>query len=271
VMNVDLFELTNNHIWRTRFYFSRWTIEMKPEFMTVETDEAGMTERGWVDFGLGTYYALVNCGFRMRPTAGTASGVHPVPLGFGRVYVQLKDGFSYDKWIKGLDAGHSFITTGPMIFTEFNGQPPGHTFKIDKAPGAMCRVRGTVESASPLTTIEIIVNGELKGRIKPGNRRTKQRGYVSKIDESLMLSGSSWVAVRCFEKRAGGRFRFAHTAPVYFDVQGRPLAPKRAEVRYFIRRMQEELARNKAVLKPAERNEYRRALDIYRKIAKRAR
>ena len=58
-------------------------------------------------------YALLNCGFRLRPTAGTASGVHPVPLGFGRVYVHLPDGFDYAAWMKGLGAGRSFVTAAP--------------------------------------------------------------------------------------------------------------------------------------------------------------
>ena len=60
--------------------------------MKVERDARGFTERGWIEFGFQNYYALLDCGFRIRPTAGTASGVHPVPLGFGRVYVHLDPG-----------------------------------------------------------------------------------------------------------------------------------------------------------------------------------
>ncbi|MCH8830228.1 MAG: CehA/McbA family metallohydrolase [Planctomycetes bacterium] len=271
VMNVDLFELSNNHVWRTDFYFKRWTISMKPEFMTVETDDAGMTERGWVDFGLGTYYALINCGFRMRPTAGTASGVHPVPLGFGRVYVHLKDGFGYDEWMAGLNAGRSFVTTGPMLFATFNGKPPGHTFSKLAYRNNVCKIAGTAETSRKLSIIEVIVNGEVQKRITPENRKTKSGGFVSAIDVTVKLDGSSWVAVRCFENRPNGKFRFAHTAPVYFDVKSYPLYPKRAEVRYFIRRMQEEIVRNKNTLKPDQIAEFRKALRIYRNIEKRAR
>eukprot|EP00913_Durusdinium_trenchii_P035312 g33042.t1 len=230
VMNVDLFELSNNHVWRTEFYFKRWTLNMRPEFMKVETDDVGMTERGWVDFGFGTYYALLNCGFRMRPTAGTASGVHPVPLGFGRVYVHLKDGFSYDKWMAGLNAGRSFVTTGPMPVLEFNGRLPGHRFKLANGDAHhAAAVRGTIESAQPLSSIEIVVNGEVVRKIKPKNNKQKSGAYISRIDEAVRLEGTSWVAVRCFENRPGGKFRFAHTSPVWFDVKGKPLRPRRAE------------------------------------------
>ena len=270
VMNVDLFELTNNHVWRTEFYFKRWTIQMKPEFMTVETDKVGMTERGWVKFGFGTYYALLNCGFRMRPTAGTASGVHPVPLGFGRVYVHLPNGFSYDKWMKGLDAGNSFVTTGPMLMCTFNGKPAGTQQKLKALQSARVNIAGTAESERPLSLVEIISNGRVIKRIKPTNSKTKRGGYVTKFKSNFEGSSSYWVAVRCWEERPNGRFRFAHTAPYYLDRPDKPLLPKRAEVRYFIRRMQEEIARNKKVLKPADLLEYRKALDAYRAIEKRA-
>ena len=86
--------------------------------MQVDSDERGMTELGWLQFGFQNYYALLNCGFRLQPTAGTASGVHPVPLGFSRVYVQLAGEFSGDKWLQGLKAGRSFVTTGPMVFVK---------------------------------------------------------------------------------------------------------------------------------------------------------
>ena len=81
VMDVDLFELSNNHVWRTNFHFGRFYDDYAPEFMHVDKDDGGMTENGWLNFTFQNYYTLLNCGFRMRPTAGTASGVHPVPLG----------------------------------------------------------------------------------------------------------------------------------------------------------------------------------------------
>jgi hypothetical protein len=43
VMQVDLFELANNHVWRTRFGFRQWTIETLPQSMRVERDATGFT------------------------------------------------------------------------------------------------------------------------------------------------------------------------------------------------------------------------------------
>ncbi|MFI5459955.1 MAG: hypothetical protein ACHRXM_31430 [Isosphaerales bacterium] len=83
--------MSNNHVWETDFAFGDFG-EAPAEFMRVEKDARGFTERGWIEFGFQNYYTLLDCGFHLRPTAGTASGVHPVPLGFGRVYVRLDEG-----------------------------------------------------------------------------------------------------------------------------------------------------------------------------------
>jgi hypothetical protein len=95
LMNVDLYELANNHIWRTEFCFSRWNGAAK-NFVGSPGDRWEGSERDWIEYGFRNYYMLLNCGFRLRPSAGTANGVHPVPLGFGRVYVECPRGFSYE-------------------------------------------------------------------------------------------------------------------------------------------------------------------------------
>ena len=117
--------------------------------MKVETDAGGLAERGWIDHGFKNHYALLNSGFRLRPTAGTASGVHPVPLGFSRVYVHLSGDFTADGWLRALNEGKSFVTTGPLLFVEVKPPPPG---------SKSVRVSGSVLSAAPLSKLEVILN-----------------------------------------------------------------------------------------------------------------
>jgi hypothetical protein len=270
VMQVDLFELANNHVWRTRFGFRQWTLDALPEYMNLEIDEEGFTEWGWIDFGFQTYYALLNCGFRLRPTAGTASGVHPVPLGFGRVYVQLPDGFSYQAWMQGLGEGRSFVTTGPMLQVEVNGQPPGHTFAGADA-GASYRVTGSAESGRPLDRIEILVSGRVAKSIPPANQPTPAGGFRCPLDESIRLDGSGWIAVRCFERRPDRRVRFAHSSPVHIEVPGRPLRPRREEAAWLVQRVRQEISRNQGILSEEALQEYRQALDAYQRALDQAR
>lgn len=268
VANVDLFELANNHVWRTEFAFGGWA-EPAPEYMRCERDAKGLTERGWIDYGFQNYYALLNSGFRLRPTAGTGSGVHPVPLGYGRVYVNCPDGFGYDAWVRGLDRGESFVTTGPMLPVRVNGKNPGTVFKAaDATP--VYHVTGEALSPVPLDRIEVVVNGEVARTIKPANTAQPQGGFVSPIDEKLTVAGSSWLVVRCYEARSRNRVRFAHTAPFHVEVPGRPLRPRAAEIDYLIRRVEEQIARSKDVLPPAALAEYQDALRAYQDVKRAA-
>lgn len=267
-MKVDLFELANNHIWRTEFGFPQWTLAAGGDYMHLEKDSRGFKEWGWIDFGFQTYYALLNCGYRLQPTAGTAAGVHPVPLGFGRIYVHQKDGFSYEKWLKGLQAGHSFVSTGPMLEVKINDQLPGHVF-ADFKQGTECGVKGIVSSAAPLSQLEILVNGKIASVVKGQSQKTSAGTYETTFESPVKIEGSSWLAVRCFEQNAGRRNRFAHTAPWHFEVAGRPLLPRQEEIDYLRLRCREEIERNRSVLGPEAMKEYEQALAAYEEIAKR--
>jgi hypothetical protein len=238
--------------------------------MKIETDEKGFTEWGWIEYGFLNYYALLNCGFRLRPTAGTASGVHPVPLGFGRVYVKLDKGFDYDDWVRKLNEGRSFVTTGPMLFARVNGLDPGYTFRASAQEQQAFSISGTAESACLLQRIEIILNGQIAKVIRPENKNTQSDAYHSRFSESIAIDASSWIAVRCFEARPDKRIRFAHSGPFYVNVKGKPLRPRRAEINFLIKRMERQIARNKGVLPEEAVEEYRLALRIYKQIAESA-
>src|SRR6185436_9759343 len=227
VFNVDLYELANNHMWETEFAFRDFG-DPAPGWMNIEKDDKGMTEWGWIDYTFQNYYSLLNCGLRMRPTAGCASGVHPVPLGFGRVYVNLDGEFSYDKWMKGLNDGRSFVTTGPMLF-------------VTMTSNNILKIR--VESVSPIQEIWAIVNGERFVGFPPDNEK-KDGSYVSAGAHEIGVQESSWVTVRCLENR-DGRIRWAHSAPIWIDVPGKPIRPRRKDVEFLLKRMEDEIARNK--------------------------
>lgn len=264
IMKVDLFELTNNHLWRTDFLFKTWYPEYAAAYMNIEKEAGGFTEKGWTDFGFQNYYALLNCGFDIRPSAGTASGVHPVPLGFGRVYVHLDDPFDYDAWMRGLKAGRSFVTTGPMLMVEFNGELPGHRFNARRKVQNSIEISGSVESAERIGRIEVIVNGEITKTIAPSNSERSDGGFHSPVNTTVETEGSSWVAIRCFERLSNGRERFAHTGPVHVDVLDRPIRPRKAEAEYLVKRVEDELNRHSEVLPEEALNEFKEAARFYR-------
>ncbi|MCI0747772.1 MAG: CehA/McbA family metallohydrolase [Verrucomicrobia subdivision 3 bacterium] len=268
ILKVDLFELANNHHWRTDYAIKNWAAPA-PAWMGL-SGSGTATERDWTLYGFQTYYALLNCGFRMRPAAGSASGVHPVPLGFGRVYVHLSESFSYDAWIRALAAGRSFVTTGPMIFAKVQELWPGTVVHVTNQV-ADYGVECTARSEQALESIEQIVNGLVVRRFEPQNTKTSAGAFETTITAQFSPKRTSWLAFRCFEKRPADRFRFAHTAPWYFEVPGKPLHPRREEAEWLVARVKEEIARSRNIVPENLIEDYRRALTTYEEIAAGAR
>ena len=61
-------------------------------------------------------------------------------------------------------------------------------------------------------------------------------------------------------RREGGRFRFAHTAPWWNEVPGKPLRPSQQEKDYLIARVKAEIARSTGIVPASALAEYEAAL-----------
>ncbi len=190
------YELVNNHLWRTEFGFRDWYTPTPPYIQPPFGGTSG-GERDWIDFTLGMYYTLLDCGFRMPPSAGTANGVHPVPAGFGRVYVHLPDGFDYQAWREGLQRGRSFVTTGPMLFATAAGQDPGHLFQFSTPQKSPLEIPLHIEvvSEQPLSFGELVINGLPEHLLRVQNARTEAGAYRTVVDTSITPNRSGWFAV----------------------------------------------------------------------------
>ncbi len=255
----ELYELANNHLWRTEFAFRDWN-SLTPQFLQPPRGGRSGNERDWISYTLGMYYTLLNAGFPLQPTAGTASGVHPVPVGFSRVYVQLPPGtpFSYEAFLQHLREGHSFVTTGPMLRATVNLTPSGSTLRSASLETGW-NVAGSILSEQPLAFAEIVVNGEVVDTIMPKNERTPEQAYRTEFQREVRVPSSGWLVVRAWEDRPDGRVRFAHTAPWWIQIDGHPLRISEPERDYLLQRVDDEIARSAEVVPPAARSEYEAA------------
>jgi len=161
--------------------------------------------RGFSDYQLDLYYRYLNCGFRLPASAGSASGVLPVPPGYNRVYVHVPPPFTVDRFYERLRAGRSFVTNGPMLSFSIDGRMPGEIAPIGHAP---VRFAVQAESPEPIERIEVVANG-----------RVVAAGPGTALDGELDLSGFSWVAARCYLAHPV-TIRLAHTSPVYLNGTG---------------------------------------------------
>src|SRR3989454_8543551 len=119
---VDSIGIANNHMCRSQMYESEaWGKPRDASRLPVPLGNGYWSQE--------IYYHLLNCGLRIPPSAGSASGVLPNPVGYNRVYVQVGKKLAYGKWWEGLRAGRCFVSNGPLLRCRVNGKLPGHVFK----------------------------------------------------------------------------------------------------------------------------------------------
>ncbi len=266
----SLYELANNHMWRTEFAFRAWNTYAPPFIIPPFGSREG-GERDWIDYTLGMYYTLLNAGFHMPPSAGTASGVHPVPAGFGRVYVHLPSGFDYEKWVDALRQGRSFVTTGPLLYATADAHDPGFRFhRTSQADETGERqpidLQAEVVSQYPISYGELILNGEPAQLLRVDNQPGRAGTYRCSLSLPVRPARSGWFALRFWEERPGGRIRFVHSAPWYVEIDGRPVRPKSFQRTYLIERVRGEIARSGNIVSSQAVAEYRDALKFYESL-----
>ncbi len=220
--HVDFAGIVHNHFNRQDVLLEtdRWGMipKERPEFNTV----AGMPL-----WAMAVYYRFLNCGFRLPVSAGSASGVMSSPLGYNRVYVKMDGAFDYVKWYQNLKAGRNFATNGPMLFLTVDGLEPGATIRKIGSNPARLRIRVESESLRPVDRLEVVSNGQV---IKTVKSTASARKLSARFEIAATQSG--WIAARCFEP-AGTTIRFAHTSPVYVDLDKLAIPPSE-DVQFFI-------------------------------------
>jgi len=171
------------------------------------------------------YYHILNCGFRLPPSAGSASGVLPNPVGYNRVYVHVPGEFSHDKWWEGLRAGKSFVTNGPLLLVRANGELPGHVFTADGS----IEIALTVEliTRDPISAIEVTKNGAVDRTI------AMDEWKMSNSLGSIRFDESGWFIVRTIAD-VPHTFRFASTAPFYVETGDTPKRTSRSSAQFFL-------------------------------------
>src|SRR5262249_21619906 len=102
------------------------------------------------------YYHLLNAGLRVPPSAGSASGVLPNPVGYNRVYAHVGGAVSYEKWWEALAAGRAFVANGPLLRVRVGGHLPGHVFTGPEGKAIDLEVKAALTARDPIRSLEII-------------------------------------------------------------------------------------------------------------------
>jgi hypothetical protein len=228
---VDSVGLANNHMCRDRMYESEaWG---KPR--VVERLPAPLGNGYWTQE---IYYHLLNCGLRIPPSAGSASGVLPNPVGYNRVYVHVGKELTWEKWWEGLRAGRSFVTNGPLLRVLANGELPGHVFTAADGKDVKVELKAQLTTRDKIRFLEVVKDGEVERRVTFEEfTRTGSLGTVS-------FKTSGWFLVRVIADNPK-TFRFASTAPYYVEIGDAKRRVSKRSAKFFLAWVRERAARVK--------------------------
>jgi len=225
---VHAVNVCNNNFHRHRYQpRSQYSNLLEVEGFPVYPD----TDEGMMRMNTDTYYRLLNCGLKLAAGAGSATGFKEVPVGYNRAYVRLESTASIQDFYRVWAEGRNFVTNGPMLFLETSeSQGPGDVINLTGKAGKLT-VQLEAISDNPLTSLELLVNGEVMASVETGQRKR----VTAEVE--LSLERGSWIAARCTarddlltdqelsiyangDNQQPSRLRYAHTSPLYVTVDG---------------------------------------------------
>jgi len=255
---VDSIGLANNHMCRSQMYETEaWGKPRDAKRLPPPRGNGFWTQE--------IYYHILNCGLRVPPSAGSASGVLPNPLGYDRVYVHCGDQFDDAAWWRGLKQGHSFVTNGPLLLVHANGHVPGHVFAASNDEPMTIDLKATLISRDRVPAIQIIKNGQVE-------RSVPVTGTSSSMDlGAITFRKSGWFLVRAITDLKH-TFRFASSAPYYVEIGSEPRLISRQSAQFFVDWITQRMDRIPLKLKdPGKLQEvlshHRRAKQYWKQLA----
>src|SRR5215471_10177400 len=230
---------------------------------------------------LNIWYHTLNVGFRTRIAGETDFPcIYDGKVGLGRTYAKLDGALSYEGWLRGLQAGRSYVSDGKTHLMDFrvNGSPAGSEIKangtatVTLTAAAYLPVKPNeairalpydqkpywdVERARFGDTrevpVEIVVNGLAVAR-----QMIVADGALHELKFEVPVKQSSWIAARVLPS--------AHTNPVFALVGGRAVRASRASAEWCLNAVNQCWTQKAPRIKPEELAEAKKAYDHAREV-----
>ncbi len=213
------------------------------------------------------YRRLLGAGRRLAVTAGTdvflsmsRASIYSNPPGAARVYANVEGALTLTSFKDAVRAGRTMATNGPWLSLTVDDVGPGTT--LDGASGR--RVRAVVEVTGPgVNRVELrSAAGVVAASDIDGDGRLVMDVDVSEPTFLVAVAHGGThpdVLQECV---------FAHTSPVYLNVEGRPVA-RREDVEWcinWIDQLQELLDRSGVFLTGDHRREVKAVMESARRV-----
>jgi hypothetical protein len=174
------------------------------------------------------WYRLLNAGVRLPLVGGSGKDSNRIALGAVRTLTPAGEARSYGEWVEAVRAGRSVATNGPFLrlFVDDQMSPA----QVTQDPARPVRLRAEASSIVPFDRLELLANGTPVASAKP----TGGAVLSATLEAEHSLPAGGWVAARCVGAEKSELYphvpAFAHTSPVWVEVNGRPVPTKPAAV-----------------------------------------
>jgi len=149
------------------------------------------------------WFHILNQGYRMTPLAELDGGYGPdnkFPYGTMRVYYQVGDTLSMDRLIQAVRQGRTFVTSGPLVFTDLDNKyrpgdelpanGAGHNLHIDAYASG--------DADDYLTWLVVFRNGQIHKLWDL--RAEKPRHYVTELP--VQESSHAWYVIKAYGRKS---------------------------------------------------------------------
>jgi hypothetical protein len=202
-----------------------------------------------------TYYRYMNIGLSVPFSTGTDWFLYD----FSRAYVHMDEKLTAANWLRGLSAGKSFITNGPLFEFTLDGHRPGDTITL-KQPGRLPLVARAV-GRSDFGQLEIVQNGSV---IAQARCKKVAEHWEASVEMPLSVDEPGWVAVRIDTQNTNemGEPLFGHTSAIYQTLDGKRIFQTR-DAAILVTEMQQAIEKIIAEARFRDDAQQEEVLDVY--------
>ncbi len=197
--------------------------EIAADIVTGRIDAVEMWPKGTAfGFPFQEWYRYLNCGYRLPAVGGTDKMSAGTPVGANRTYAYLGgQELSFENWARAVRSGNTFCSSGPLLFLQVEGKPPGSEIGLGSEGGTV-ELSAEARSSHPVHRLEVVCNGRVVASVDEPNGQLTLR-----LNDRLAICGPAWLAARCWSSApASVAWPFslaAHTSPVYLTAPGKEL------------------------------------------------
>lgn len=160
------------------------------------------------------FWTILETGLRITPTASSGFGDGESHLGYNRTYVHCDSDLDQKRYWESVSLGNTMVTNGPLLRVSINEQWPGSTLSSQAGEPIELNIAASLSVRDPVDYLDVIFNGDTIYSAKLEDHYRKGEFPPISIDKS------GWLVVRVVTSHEN-LYRFATTAPFYFEFDGK--------------------------------------------------